>query len=1063
MFKPYAWVKSLLSGGGKKNKDSLIDTDLKYRNLVENAVIGVYIIQNNLFKYVNKRFCEIFGYTYEDVVEKKGPLDLVYREDIKLVEDNIKRRIESNLKSIEYEFRANRKDGEIIWVKVLGSLIQYQNNTAISGTILDVTHSKRVEEELRISEERLRITLETTQIGIWDWDLENDRWYASPIYYAMLGYKPETGAGDRNKWLNRVHPEDREMVKEKIYQVLNQETTNYIYEARMLHANGSYRWHQVTGHCVGKNHQGKVTRMVGIRRDINDYKLAEENLKKNEGRLRTLIDTIPDLVWLKDPDGIYLKCNRRFELFFGASEKEIIGKTDYDFVDKELADFFRQKDKEAIDAGKPSVNEEQVTFSDGHPEILETIKTPIYEEDGKFIGVLGIGRDITERKNAEAALLKNQILLRDSQRVANIGCWELDIKTKKLYWNEETYRIYGIKNLELQLTFETFNQLVHPEDRWIVRQHFERMIKTKVFLDFECRIIREDGAIRTIMVAGDVELDKKGEVSRTFGIVQDLTERKQTEERLREREIQLRSLTNTIPDLIWLKDPNGIILQCNRRFENFFGALEKEIIGKTDYDFISKELADYFREKDNEAIVEKRATINENEVTFPDGHIEMLETIRTPVYGSDGKLVGILGVGRDITKRKHAEIELKESEELANNLLRLAPYQIFLTDSDLRCILVNDAYYTINNIDRSEVIGRTISEQGFIIDPITQEYIQHELKTKGKVENLEMTVTGRNGEQREHLYSCLVIQWKNKPMVLHSSFDITEKKKVEQELDSYRRHLELLVRKRTDELDASNEELKTINKELLLQKEELQNALNNLNETKNQLIHSEKMASLGILSAGIAHEINNPLNFIQGGIICLDKYLKKHLKDNFDKVAPFINAIYTGVNRASVIVTSLNHYSRQEDLPKMGCDMHLIIDNCLIMLQSQLKGKVEIVKHYTNKPHVILGNEGKLHQAILNILTNAEQSIEGTGNITITTSVVRNKFIITITDTGVGIKTESIEKIFDPFYTTKPPGKGSGLGLSITYKIIQEHDGSIQYESVIGKGTKALVKLPISK
>ncbi len=132
-------------------------------------------------------------------------------------------------------------------------------------------------------------------------------------------------------------------------------------------------------------------------------------LFRSEERLYTIINTIPDLIWLKDVDGVYLSCNRMFELFFGAREVEIVGKTDYDFVSKDLADLFRKNDLRAITAGKSSSNEEWVDFaSDGRRVLLETIKTPMYDAGGKLIGVLGIGRDITERKKAEDALQKSE-------------------------------------------------------------------------------------------------------------------------------------------------------------------------------------------------------------------------------------------------------------------------------------------------------------------------------------------------------------------------------------------------------------------------------------------------------------------------------------------------------------------------------------------------------------------------------------------------------------------------------------------------------------------------------
>ncbi len=144
-------------------------------------------------------------------------------------------------------------------------------------------------------------------------------------------------------------------------------------------------------------------------RDITERKKAEEDLRKSETQMRILINTLPEYIWLKNTEGIYLSCNPKFEQFFGAKISEVIGKTDYDFVDKKTADFFREKDQEAINAGKPCINEEEVTLAVGGQKIiLETTKTPMYDAQGKIIGVLGIGHDITERKLAEKSIIHNQ-------------------------------------------------------------------------------------------------------------------------------------------------------------------------------------------------------------------------------------------------------------------------------------------------------------------------------------------------------------------------------------------------------------------------------------------------------------------------------------------------------------------------------------------------------------------------------------------------------------------------------------------------------------------------------
>lgn len=144
-------------------------------------------------------------------------------------------------------------------------------------------------------------------------------------------------------------------------------------------------------------------------KSITRRKKTEKALRQSEAQLRTLINTLPDLVWLKDPDGVYLSCNLKFEKLFGAKETAIVGKTDYDFVDKELADFFREKDKTVMEICKPNMNEEEITYADdGHRELLETIKTPMLDSDGRVIGVLGVGRDITDRKRMQEELFQAQ-------------------------------------------------------------------------------------------------------------------------------------------------------------------------------------------------------------------------------------------------------------------------------------------------------------------------------------------------------------------------------------------------------------------------------------------------------------------------------------------------------------------------------------------------------------------------------------------------------------------------------------------------------------------------------
>ena len=261
--------------------------------------------------------------------------------------------------------------------------------------------------------------------------------------------------------------------------------------------------------------------------------------------------------------------------------------------------------------------------------------------------------------------------------------------------------------------------------------------------------------------------------------------------------------------------------------------------------------------------------------------------------------------------------------------------------------------------------------------------------------------------------------------------------------------LEKTVKKRTQEIEE--------------QKQELSRTIEQLKNAQEQMIQSDKMASLGILAAGVAHEVNNPLNFIQGGVDGLEQKLKKSKKIKKEDYGLLIGAIKEGISRASTIVSSLNEFSHASDKKLEPCDIYHLINNCLTMIRYRLKNGIDLIKEFSEEPAVVMGNNGKLHQAFLNIITNSIQAIEKTGTIKIKTTLNNGKVTIDFEDSGQGIKPEHLNKITEPFFSTKAPGKGTGLGLSITYSIINEHGGTLKYASEWSKGTTATVVLPLIK
>lgn len=267
------------------------------------------------------------------------------------------------------------------------------------------------------------------------------------------------------------------------------------------------------------------------------------------------------------------------------------------------------------------------------------------------------------------------------------------------------------------------------------------------------------------------------------------------------------------------------------------------------------------------------------------------------------------------------------------------------------------------------------------------------------------------------------------------------------ELEDYKGQLEKRVGEKTSSLNDAVKELKEKN-------EELKATLEDLKSTQNQLVDSEKMASLGVLTAGVAHEINNPLNFIQGGYTGLKSKLSEYSDPLDEETQEYLNCIQEGLERSQVIISGLLDYSRKTPDLNERCDINSILENCILFIEGKFKENVIITRSLQAPKSSLIGNVGRLHQALLNIISNACQAIVEKGEVVVKTSTEDGKLVVIISDNGEGIPNDRINKIFDPFFTTKQPGKGTGLGLSISQNIIKEHNGVMTINSEVGKGSE---------
>ena len=383
--------------------------------------------------------------------------------------------------------------------------------------------------------------------------------------------------------------------------------------------------------------------------------------------------------------------------------------------------------------------------------------------------------------------------------------------------------------------------------------------------------------------------------------------------------------------------------------------------------------------------------------------------------------------------------------------------------------------------EEDELIGRSTA---LLTGEETFNSLVENLPEKGNYSiRREISVKTKSGDEVVVELSAFPILNANDEIIYRVGFtrDITERKRAEEAIQKAKHELEVRVKERTEELATANQELQKAQEELEIrvEKRTAQLAATNqdLRETQAQLIQSEKMAALGTLVAGIAHEINTPvgaINSMHNTLVRAIEKLKQICEADFPdaltenrklvstlKVIEDANrVIASGSERVTTIVKRLRSFARLDEAELKEASIEEGIEDTLVLIHHEIKHHINLEKDYGELP-LISCYPGKLNQVFLNLLINAKQAVGEDGTIKIATRHEAQNVIISIADNGVGIPEENLQRIFDPGFTTKGVGVGTGLGLSIVYQIIREdHRGDITVKSKIGEGTTFTISLP---
>lgn len=429
---------------------------------------------------------------------------------------------------------------------------------------------------------------------------------------------------------------------------------------------------------------------------VSSKKAAFKGAEDQRGQFKEIINTIPDLVWMKDTEGKYLTCNREFELFYGFIEKEIIGKRDHDFVPKELADLLRKHDLKAMNLNHPSQNEETITYRIGGKTVeVETTKTPFYNSAGNLVGVLGISRDITERNAIQKELFTSKLRLEQLVNTADGVLWEADPETFEFsYVSGKVEEILGYSPEEWMSSPTFWIDHVYQEDREKAAGFCLDEISDDRSYQRELRFHKKDESVIWVKEYITAVKDEKGNVVNLVGLTIDIDEQQQNKFDLK----KYHRFFNISQDNFCIGDSNGVIVELNPQFPKTLGFTYEELKGRKFSDFIHPDDIEATREAGMNLINDGASIHFRNRYRTKNGEYRHFDWNATLHNGL------LYSVARDITNEVEADLKKQESDLKYRNLIDTAGDAIYILDKDGVVLDVNEACCELTGYTREELI-----------------------------------------------------------------------------------------------------------------------------------------------------------------------------------------------------------------------------------------------------------------------------------------------------------------------------------------------------------------------
>ncbi len=951
-------------------------------------------------------------------------------------------------------------------------------------------HKARQEHEQRRQQAHMQLALDAARAGTWEYRYDIDRRQMSDSLLSLLGLTRENAPYTRSQWKALVHPDDLPLLKSAVDGLKEPKTEVARVECRVRHGDGHWLWVEDRGCVIERNENGRPLASAGVLTDITQRRAERAALDAERGRLQTLLRTLPDMVWLKTPDGSFLECNPRAAELIGKPSEQIIGLKDSDLFPSDLLMRMRQTDAQVVQDGGMHRYEHELRFPDGRCALHEVSKTPVYGSDGSLIGILGIAHNISERENNRQQIARQnralrimsgiaQALVRRTDEVAMLteictiiveaggfhmawvgeagaepdkrvtplahsGCEEGYLDELNITWGDPVEG-QGAAGRAIRTGIPVIIQDLAAEPtfaRWhasAARRGYQAVVSLPLRND------RQIFGTLSIYAAeknvfDDEEMTLLSGVASELGLGMSMQRSRQalarSEASLRQSEAALREAQSIAHLGSWTLDIVQDSLVCSDEILRIF-ALPADSIPKR-IDLLAS-----VHPQDRSRIEAEWTAAQGGQAYDTEYRLQLGTRVRWVRerahirFDPFGYPVSAVGTVQDVTERHEAEEQLRK----LSLAIEQSPHSIVITNTDAKIEYVNESFVHNTGYSREDVIGQNPKVLHSGLTPPENYASLWATLLQGEIWHGEFINQRKDGSTYEEFAIISPVRQPDGRITHYLAIkeDVTEKKRNQAELERYRQHLEALVAERTNQLEQAKE----------------------IAESANQA----KSAFL----ANMSHEIRTPLNAIIGlSHLALRQAQEAEQQARLNKVNDAAHHLLSIIN--DVLDISKIEAGKLE-LEDTDFSMQHVFTTALGLIGERAKAKqLRLLEDIDPQlPSRLRGDPLRIQQILVNFLSNAIKFTER-GSVIISARVIaRNgehlRVRCTVTDTGIGIAEEMQARLFQPFEqadssTTRRYG-GTGLGLAISRRLAEAMQGDIGVDSKPGQGSTFWFTIPL--